>query len=82
MSDKRIGRQFPTQSVALPYTETRGGEALLLYDRSTRKTMQWQQSMIYDIMATDGEGSWRHMKFGWSVPRRNGKVYFCTFAYH
>ncbi len=24
--DKRIGRQFPTQSVVLPYTETKGGE--------------------------------------------------------
>lgn len=74
MSDKRIGRQFPTQSVVLPYTETRGGEALLLYDQSTRKTMEWQQSMMYDIMAVDDEGLWRHIKFGTSIPRRNGKT--------
>lgn len=73
MSEKRIGRQFPTQSVVLPYAETKGGEAVLFYDQSRRKTMEWQQSMIYDIMATDDEGLWRHIKFGWSIPRRNGK---------
>lgn len=71
--DKRIGRQFPTQSLVLPYTDTRGGEAILLYDQSTRKTMEWQQSLLYDIMATDDEGLWVHIKFGWSIPRRNGK---------
>lgn len=37
--DKRIGRQFPTQSVVLPYTETKGGEAVLFYDQSSRKAM-------------------------------------------
>lgn len=73
MSDKRIGRQFPTQSVVLPYTETKGGEAVLFYEQSTRRTMPWQQSMIYDIMATDENGLWTHIKFGWSIPRRNGK---------
>lgn len=73
MSDKRIGRQFPTQSLVLPYTETRGGEAILLYDQSTRKTMEWQQALLYDIMAVDDEGLWKHIKFGWSIPRRNGK---------
>lgn len=28
---------------------------------------------MYDIMAVDDERLWRHMKFGWSIPRRNGK---------
>lgn len=73
MSDKRIGRQFPTQSLVLPYTDTRGGEAILLYDQSTRKTMEWQQHLLYDVMAVDDEGLWIHIKFGWSIPRRNGK---------
>ncbi|MBR1750839.1 MAG: terminase [Ruminococcus sp.] len=74
MSDEeRIGRQFPTQSVVLPYNDTRGGEALLLYDQSSRKTMPWQQAMMYDIMAVGEDGLWRHIKFGWSIPRRNGK---------
>ena len=68
-----VGRQFPTQSVVLPYTQTKGGEAILLYDQSSRKTMEWQQSMLYDIMATDDDGLWVHIKFGYSIPRRNGK---------
>ncbi len=72
-AEKRIGRQFPTQSVVLPYTQTKGGEAILLYDQSSRKTMEWQQSMLYDIMATDDDGLWVHIKFGYSIPRRNGK---------
>ena len=38
MSDnKRIGRQFPTQSVVLEYSDTKGGEAILLYEQSTRR---------------------------------------------
>lgn len=74
MSDeKRIGRQFPTISVVVPYTETRGGEAALFYDQSRRKSMEWQQALLYDIMAVDEEGLWKHIKFGWSIPRRNGK---------
>lgn len=71
--EKRVGRQFPTRSVVLPYTDSKGGEALLFYDQSKRKTMPWQQSMLYDIMAVDEDGLWRHIKFGWSIPRRNGK---------
>jgi len=30
MSDKRIGRQFPTQHVVLEYKDTKGEEAILL----------------------------------------------------
>lgn len=44
-----------------------------MYNRSGRTAQQWQELMMYDIMAVDGEGLWRHMKFGWSIPRRNGK---------
>lgn len=29
--------------------------------------------MCYDIMATNSDGLWTHMKYGWSIPRRNGK---------
>lgn len=29
--------------------------------------------MLEDIMAVDENGLWVHMKFGWSIPRRNGK---------
>lgn len=73
MSDTRIGRQTPTLSVVLPYEETRGGEAVLLYNQSTKTALEWQELMMYDIMAVNDDGTWRHMKFGWSVPRQNGK---------
>lgn len=46
MSDeKRIGRQFPTRSVVLPYEETKGGEAVLLYNQSKRSIM-WDNSTL------------------------------------
>lgn len=73
MADERIGRQTPTVSVVLPYEETRGGEAVLLYNQSSKKALEWQELMMYDIMAVNPDSTWRHMKFGWSVPRQNGK---------
>lgn len=44
-----------------------------MYNKSGRTAQEWQELMMYDIMAVDDEGLWRHMKFGWSIPRRNGK---------
>ena len=35
--------------------------------------LEWQEALTYDIMAVDDEGLWIHQKFGYSVPRRNGK---------
>ena len=32
MADARIGRQTPTKSVAVPYEQTRGAEAVELYN--------------------------------------------------
>lgn len=71
--EKRIGRQTPTVSRVLPYTETKGMEAVLLYNQSSRTAQEWQELMMYDIMAVNEDGAWTHMKFGWSVPRQNGK---------
>lgn len=73
MSDTKIGRQTPTQAVVLPYTESRGGEAIELYNRSGRTAQEWQEIQMYDIMAVTEEKLWTHMKYGYSVPRRNGK---------
>lgn len=73
MNEKPIGRQTPTLSHVLPYEDTRGMEAVLLYDQSGRTAMEWQELMAADIMAVDDNGLWKHMKFGWSIPRRNGK---------
>ena len=73
MSEKRLGRQTPTSSVVLPYTQSKGSEAIEIYNKSGRTAQQWQELMIEDIMATNDDGLWVHMKFGWSIPRRNGK---------
>lgn len=72
-TEKRIGRQTPTQSRILSYSETKGSEAIELYNSSGRTAQQWQELLMYDIMAVNSEGLWTHMKFGYSVPRRNGK---------
>lgn len=73
MEEKRVGRQTPTRSVVLPYKESLGGEALELYNSSGRKALPWQELMTEDIMAVGEDGLWVHMKFAWSIPRRNGK---------
>ena len=73
MSEKRTGRQTPTISVVLPYTQSLGAEAAAIYNKSARSSMPWQELMLEDIMAVNEDGLWTHMKFGWSVPRRNGK---------
>ena len=39
---------------------------------------EWQALMLSDIMAVNEEGLWIHTKFGYSVPRRNGKTEIIT----
>ena len=68
MTDARIGRQTPTVSVVLPYEETRGGEAVLLYNQSTKKALEWQELMMYDIMAVNGDNTWQHSELFNSQP--------------
>ena len=42
--------------------------------RDRGKTAQeWQELLLFDILATNEENLWTHTKFGYSVPRRNGK---------
>lgn len=73
MAELRKGRQTPTQSVVLPYSETKGQEAVDLYATSGRTAQEWQELMLADILAINENGLWVHTKFGYSVPRRNGK---------
>ena len=73
MEAARKGRQTPTQSVTLPYTKTHGQEAVDLYNRTGRIAQEWQELLLYDILAENDDGLWVHTKFGYSVPRRNGK---------
>ena len=73
MSENRLGKQTPTICIRLPYTESLGTEAVDLYNKSDRTAQDWQALMLEDIMAVNDSGLWIHMKYGWSIPRRNGK---------
>lgn len=73
MAETRLGRQTPTQSVTIPYSKTRGQEAADLYAKTGNELLEWQQLLQCDIMAVNDEGLWVHQKYGYSVPRRNGK---------
>lgn len=74
----RSGNQIPTQSVIIPYEKSYGDEARQLYDMSGNVCQEWQALMLNDIMATNADGLWVHTKFGYSVPRRNGKTEILT----
>lgn len=71
---KRLGNQTPTQSVILPYTESRYQTAIERYERTGRECYEWQKNLLKPMMATDAECLWVHQKFGFSIPRRNGKT--------
>ena len=67
------GRQTPTQSLVLPYSKTYGPEAIKIYNSTGRTAQEWQELLLCDMMAYNAEGLWTHTKYGYSVPRRNGK---------
>ena len=69
----RLGHQTPTKSVILPYDKTYGQDAIDIYEKSKRTAQEWQKLLIYDMLAYNDDGLWVHTKFGYSVPRRNGK---------
>lgn len=71
---KRFGNQTPTQSVILDYSETKYEEAVNLYKRTGLDCYDWQINLLKAIMSYDDEGLWVHQKFGYSLPRRNGKT--------
>ena len=72
-SEKRIGNQTPTASRTHEYEQTLGDECIELYNSTGRTAQQWQELLIYDILAVNSDGLWTHTKYGYSVPRRNGK---------
>ena len=69
----RIGNQYPTQKRFLPYEDSLFQETVDIYQRTGRTCQEWQSELLKPIMATNDEGLWVHTKFGYSVPRRNGK---------
>lgn len=73
MAETRRGRQTPTQCVVLPYRKTLGQDAIERYEQTGREAQEWQQLLMSDIMARNEEDLWVHTKYGYSIPRRNGK---------
>lgn len=73
MKKKRIGSQAPSQSIILPYQKTHKDKAIEMYERTGRSSQEWQSLLVSHILAQNEEGLWTHTKFGYSVPRRNGK---------
>lgn len=71
---KKFGKQTPSQSVILDYRESRYQEAVALYKNTKLEVYEWQLNILKDIMAVDEEELWVHQKFGYSLPRRNGKT--------
>lgn len=70
----RVGRQTPTKRLVKSYKKTLGAEASALYNKSQKRTANlWQEKLLNDMMAVNTKGLWVHPKFGYSVPRRNGK---------
>lgn len=71
----RIGDQTPTQSVILPYEEEKSlyKKAIDTYEKSKRTAQEWQITLAKHIYAVNDDGLWTHTKFGFSLPRRNGK---------
>ena len=73
MAKKKIGNQKPTQSLILSTKNSDYKEAIELYERSGRKGQKWQVNLLKAILSKNKKGLWVHTKFGYSVPRRNGK---------
>ena len=67
------GQQKPTASLILKYSKTWGQDAIDLYNRTGRTAQEWQIRLMKAILSMNKEGLWVHTKFGYSVPRRNGK---------
>ncbi len=73
MTNEKVGRQEPTQAVVLPFDRSKSQEAIDLYETSGRAAQDWQKLVLTDLMAQNEQGLWIHQKFGYEVPRQNGK---------
>lgn len=75
MARKKYGNQIPTQAVLLPFVKKRSlaKEAIEIYEKTGLSCYTWQKKLLEPVMALDKKGLWVHQKFGYSIPRRNGK---------
>ena len=69
----KLGNQIPTSSYILPYKKTYGKDAIDLYNSTGRTAQKWQEDIIKNILAYNQDDLFIHTKYGYSVPRRNGK---------
>lgn len=67
------GNQNPTLSRILPFRKSKYKEAIEIYEKSGNKVQKWQENLLKAILSTNKDDLWVHTKFGYSVPRRNGK---------
>lgn len=67
------GNQTPTQKVVLPFKNSKYKEAVNIYNQTGRTCQSWQEKQLKNILAVNKQGLWTHTKYGYSVPRRNGK---------
>ena len=70
---KRSGRQTPTVDFVIEYDESLADEAITYYERTGNKVYDWQRNLLEPIMAVEDD-LWVHQKFGYAIPRRNGKT--------
>lgn len=70
---KKLGNQNPTQKKVNKYRKSEYKKAIELYEKSGNKVQKWQELLLKDIMARNKDDLWVHSKFGYAVPRRNGK---------
>lgn len=73
MAKTRIGNQNPTKSVFLPSVKSEYKKAIGLYRKTDRKEQIWQENLLKHLLAKNEDNLWTHTKFGYSLPRRNGK---------
>lgn len=72
------GNQIPTISRIHEYENSLGQQCIELYNSTGRKAQEWQELLISDILAVNDDLLWTHTKYGYSVPRRNGKSEILT----
>ena len=73
MAKKKIGSQVPTQAFFISCSKSLYKEAVEFYEKSNRKAQKWQNNLLKPMLARNKKGLWVHTKFGYSIPRRNGK---------
>lgn len=72
---KLTGCQYPSNSVFLISDEntTEYEEAVDLYNQTGRTAQEWQSNLLKHLLSKNDDDLWVHTKFGYSIPRRNGK---------